>query len=85
MKRPAKNGDEQDCFYARKWLKVFKRAGIASKTKKRFRRKERRMMATNDTKQTNIDDYLQRQSIDMDEASPHHSGDNSPNRKTHSI
>jgi len=42
MKRPAKNGDEQDCFYARQYLKVFQRAGIASKTKKRYRRRERK-------------------------------------------
>jgi hypothetical protein len=42
MKRPARNGDEQDCFYARKFLKVFDRAGVAAKTKKRARRRERR-------------------------------------------
>lgn len=42
MKRPTKNGDEQDCFYARKYLKIFQRAGIASKTKKRYRRRERK-------------------------------------------
>ena len=51
MKRPARNGDEQDCFHARKLLKVFDRAGVAAKTKKRARRRERR-----ETKENKHDD-----------------------------
>jgi len=51
MKRPARNADEQDCFYARKVLKVFDRAGVAAKTKKRARRRERR-----ETKENKHDD-----------------------------
>ena len=43
MKRPAKDGDEQDCFSSfrniHKWLK---RARAASKIKKRHNRRERR-------------------------------------------
>jgi len=42
MKRPAKNGDEQDCFYAKKFLKIFTRPRISAKTKRRYRRRERR-------------------------------------------
>ena len=42
MKRPAKDGDEQDCFFARNIHKWIQRARAASKIKKRHNRRERR-------------------------------------------
>lgn len=42
MKRPARNADEQDCFYARKYYNYFKKAGRADRIKRRARRRERR-------------------------------------------
>lgn len=42
MKRPAKNGDEMDCFYSRDRHKYLQRPGVSSKIKKRARRRERR-------------------------------------------
>jgi hypothetical protein len=35
------SGDEQDAVWARKILCVFQKAGVASKTKKRIRRRRR--------------------------------------------
>jgi hypothetical protein len=37
-----RNGDEYDCFYWRKVLCVFSIPGVASKTKRRYRRRARR-------------------------------------------
>ena len=42
MKERLTSGDEQDAVWARKWLCVFKKPGVASKTKKRIRKRRRR-------------------------------------------
>lgn len=52
MKRPARNADEQDCFYARKYYNYFKKPGRASSIKRRARRRERRNSKIDLTKQT---------------------------------
>ena len=41
MTRPAKNGDEQDCFFARKYYNYFRKAGRAARIKRKARRRER--------------------------------------------
>ncbi len=41
MKRRVISGDEQDVVYARHLLCVFQRAGVASATKRKIRRRER--------------------------------------------
>ena len=42
MKRPAKNADEQDCFYSRKLHKYLDKPGASANIKRRARRRERR-------------------------------------------
>jgi hypothetical protein len=42
MKRPAKNGDKQDCFNSRKLHKYLDKAGASHRIKRRARRRERR-------------------------------------------
>ena len=43
MKEKLMSGDEMDAVWARKVLKVFGKAGVASKTKKRIRKRRRRL------------------------------------------
>lgn len=42
MKEKLKSGDEIDCVWSRGLLKVFHRAGIAKKTKRRINKRRRR-------------------------------------------
>jgi hypothetical protein len=42
MKRPAKNGDEQDCFFSRKLHKYLDKPGRSANIKRNARRRERR-------------------------------------------
>ena len=42
MKRPAKDGDEQDCFFSRNAHKWLQRAKASAEIKKRHNRRERR-------------------------------------------
>ena len=42
MKRPAKDADEQDCFFSRNAHKWLKRAKASAEIKKRHNRRERR-------------------------------------------
>jgi|19_taG_2_1085344.scaffolds.fasta_scaffold180874_3 hypothetical protein len=42
MKERLTNGDEMDAVWARKILCVFQKAGVASKTKRRIRKRRRR-------------------------------------------